>query len=102
MTAVPFRGGSIGDALRHRILADRTLRRTPVLGTIGGALLPYPGHKVFCTDVCWREAGRLRLEVKLMYLNDSSRVKMRVPDSQTAGPRQSPWPGRITGTAGRP
>ena len=30
MTAAPFRGGSIGDALRHRILADRTLRRTPV------------------------------------------------------------------------
>ena len=25
-----------------------------------------------------------------VYLNDSSRVKMRVPDSQTAGPRQVP------------
>ena len=55
-------------------------------------LLPYPGHNVFCTDVCGREAGRLRLKVKLMYLNDSSRVKMRVPDSQTAGPRQVPGP----------
>jgi hypothetical protein len=49
-------------------------------------LLAYPGHKVFCTDVCGREAGRLRLKVKLMYLNDSSRVKMRVPDSQADYP----------------
>ena len=34
-------------------------------------LLPYPGHNVICTDVCGREAGRLRLKVKLMYLKDS-------------------------------